>query len=200
MQPSLPIGRRELLLGAASEVQAQSIRRPNVVIFLTDQQRFDSLGCYGHPLSRTPHLDRLAASGARFDSTYCATPLCSPARASIFSGVYPHRHGITDLWGKIPSAIGPVPGWPNPSRAELPWMGELFTKAGYHTAYCGKWHCLTGAARPGFAETLSRYGDPDDIETDDQDDFAAFARAKGYRFAGHAHSKGTRAGFDWGTS
>jgi len=198
------LSRRSALAAPAVLLAGQRLnaaqQKPNVVVFISDQQRQDTLGCYGNPLVRTPNLDRLAERGARFDNAFCTTPLCSPARASIFTGVYPHRHGIVDLWGKIPSALGPVPGWKTPSREQLPWMGELFSQAGYHTAYCGKWHCLTGARRPGFAETLSRYGDPDDVEEPGQDDFAAAAARKGYRFSGHAHSAYSSKGPRYGVS
>ncbi|NWG13971.1 MAG: sulfatase-like hydrolase/transferase [Acidobacteria bacterium] len=175
--------------------------RPNVCIFLTDQLRSDALGCYGNPLVRTPNLDRIAAEGARFDNAYCTTPLCSPARASIWSGVYPHRHGVVDLWGRIPSFRGPVPGWPAPDFRELPWLGHLFSNAGYETVYAGKWHCLTGAQRPGFQRALARYGDFD-IDSPEQNEYIAYALSKGYPIGdirGHGNDF-VAAGEGYGTS
>ena len=83
--------------------------KPNIIVILTDQQRADTLGCYGNPTVRTPNLDALAEDGVRFERAYCATPLCTPARVSIQTGAYPHRHGIVDLWGEIPNErTGPV--------------------------------------------------------------------------------------------
>ena len=65
---------------------------PNIVLFLTDQLRRDSLGCYGNEICRTPHIDRLAREGVQFDQAYTTSPVCSPARASLLSGLYPHNH------------------------------------------------------------------------------------------------------------
>ena len=63
--------------------------RPNILFFCTDQQRFDSLGCCGNPVARTPHLDRIAAAGTRFTSHRTPCQICSPSRASLFTGRYP---------------------------------------------------------------------------------------------------------------
>ncbi len=65
------------------------MKRPNILWICTDQQRFDTLGCYGNSWVKTPNLDRLAASGTRFDAAYCQNPLCTPSRASFLSGRYP---------------------------------------------------------------------------------------------------------------
>jgi choline-sulfatase len=203
--------RREFLwaTGAIEACALQSVtrdygdvpNRPNIIVFLTDQQRSDTLGCYGNKLVKTPNLDQLAASGTRFTNAYCTTPLCSPARASILTGVHPHRHGVVDLWGKIPSFRGPVPGWPYPTSKELPWTGEVFDRAGYETAYVGKWHCLTGSDRRGFREVLARYGDFD-IDTPEQNEYTADVLKKGYRLRdlrGHGEDY-IAEGFGYGTS
>jgi arylsulfatase A-like enzyme len=60
--------------------------RPNVVLILTDDQRWDTMSCVGHPYLRTPNMDRLAREGVRFANAFCTTSLCSPSRASILSG------------------------------------------------------------------------------------------------------------------
>ncbi len=60
---------------------------PNVVLFLTDQLRRDALGCYGNTICQTPHFDRLAREGIRFDQAYTTSPVCSPARASLLTGL-----------------------------------------------------------------------------------------------------------------
>ena len=70
-------------------------QRPNFVFILTDQQRRDSLGCYGNQVAQTPNLDKLAADGVAFDSAFCANVVCSPSRASIITGRYPRAHGHT---------------------------------------------------------------------------------------------------------
>src|SRR4029077_17505841 len=70
--------------------------RPNIVFILMDDLRWDELSCTGHPYSKTPHIDRIAAEGVRFTNAFATTPLCSPSRATFFSGKYPHAHRITD--------------------------------------------------------------------------------------------------------
>ena len=68
--------------------------RPDFLFIMTDQHRADWLGCYGHPVVRTPHIDALAAGGTRFDEFFVATPVCMPNRASFMTGRYPTVHGL----------------------------------------------------------------------------------------------------------
>jgi arylsulfatase A-like enzyme len=63
--------------------------QPNFLLFITDQHRVDYLGCYGHPLLKTPHIDSIAARGTRFDNFYVATPVCMPNRATLMTGRMP---------------------------------------------------------------------------------------------------------------
>jgi len=99
---------------------------PPILLFLTDQQRGDAMGCAGTPLVKTPNMDRIAAEGVRFSHACTVSPLCMPARASLVSGLYPHNHGM----------------WRN--RGELPADDETFfhhlQRTGYHVAYVGKSH------------------------------------------------------------
>ena len=74
-------------------------RPPNVVFFLADDLGQRDLGCYGSTFYETPNLDRLAKDGARFTDAYAACPVCSPTRASIMTGQWPQRTGITDYIG-----------------------------------------------------------------------------------------------------
>ena len=69
-------------------------KRPNFVFFMTDQHRADWLGCYGHPVVNTPHIDSIAASGIRFDNFHVASPICMPNRASFMTGRMPSVHGL----------------------------------------------------------------------------------------------------------
>ena len=69
--------------------------RPNILIIHADQHRFDAIGSAGNVFVETPNLDRLAAHGARFTHAFTVWPLCTPARASTWTGVYPHAHGVT---------------------------------------------------------------------------------------------------------
>ncbi|MGD9145004.1 MAG: sulfatase-like hydrolase/transferase [Anaerolineae bacterium] len=99
----------------------------NLLIITTDQQRIDSLGTYGSPLCRTPALDQLTASGTRFDQAYSVCALCSPARASWHTGIYPHRHGIVTNGREFNEGVQLV--------------SEDLTAAGYRCGFVGKWHC-----------------------------------------------------------
>ncbi|HPC60853.1 MAG TPA: sulfatase [Verrucomicrobiota bacterium] len=120
--------------------------RPNVVVIITDDQRWDALGCAGHPLLKTPNLDRLAAEGARFANAFVTTSLCSPSRASMVSGLYAHRHGVQNNFTEYPDDL---PGYPKRLR-----------EAGYETAYFGKWHMgeTNDAPRSGFDYWMSHRG------------------------------------------
>src|SRR3546814_15745408 len=68
--------------------------RPNVLFFITDQHRADYLGCYGHPVLQTPHIDSIAARGRRFDRFYVSNPICMPNRATLMTGRMPSLHGV----------------------------------------------------------------------------------------------------------
>src|SRR4030081_2436542 len=70
------------------------MRRPNFLFFITDQHRADYLGCYGHPVLKTPHIDSIAAHGTRFERFYVATPVCMPNRATLMTGRMPSVHGV----------------------------------------------------------------------------------------------------------
>jgi arylsulfatase A-like enzyme len=105
-------------------------RTPNILFLCTDQQRFDTLGCYGNPHIRTPNLDRLAAEGALFEQCYVQSPVCAPSRASVLTGRYLHSHG---LWAN---------GVPIPPHEEL--FPQALLDAGYDTGLIGKLH-LSGA-------------------------------------------------------
>ena len=73
---------------------AMGSKQPNILYIVSDQQRYDTLACNGNPLIRSPNLDRLAADGVRFSNAYTVCATSSPARASMLTGMYPHRHGM----------------------------------------------------------------------------------------------------------
>lgn len=100
--------------------------RPNVIIITTDQQRTDSLSCYGSSFTSTPNLDRMAAEGALLNRAYCTNPVCTPSRVSIFTGQQVSRHGA---WNVGMSA-----------SAELPMISHRLGAHGYRTHYIGKAH------------------------------------------------------------
>ncbi|TVR58560.1 MAG: sulfatase [Spirochaetaceae bacterium] len=119
---------------------------PNIVFILTDDQGPWALGCAGNDEILTPNLDRLAAGGTRFDNFFCASPVCSPARASILTGRIPSQHGVHD-WirrGSMDSSLTPGSGWGDDCGIEylagLPAYTEHLANAGYVCGISGKWH------------------------------------------------------------
>ncbi len=113
--------------------------RPNVVVVLVDDLRFDEFGAGGHPYLETPHIDRLAAEGVMFTNAFHAVSLCSPNRASIFTGQYPSRHGIIDNVAR------------NRASHRLQTYPRAMQAAGYETGFIGKWHMGNDPTpRPGF--------------------------------------------------
>jgi arylsulfatase A len=106
--------------------------RPNFLIILCDDLGYGDLACYGHPVIRTPNLDRLAAQGVRLTDCYSAAPVCSPSRAGLLTGRTPNRTGVYD-W--IPdNHIMHLP------RSEIT-IASILQRAGYATCHVGKWHC-----------------------------------------------------------
>ena len=115
----------------------------NIVIIMTDQQPYDLLACNGAVWSHTPNLDRLAASGCRFTGCYTTAPVCTPARAGIFTGMFSSSAG--------PSS-NQIPLFPTTQT-----LGTVFSRAGYTTAYTGKWH-LDGAAGAYYGTGVAAEG------------------------------------------
>jgi len=109
------------------------MRRPNILILYTDQQRWDALGVNGNPDIQTPHLDRLAQEGLNFDHYFVQNPVCMPSRASFLTGQYPSTLGITHMGVPVP-----------PETITLP---RLLRPYGYRTANIGKLHFLPHANR-----------------------------------------------------
>ncbi len=139
-----------LAMGAACVAQGtkpeMAAGRRNIVFILSDDHRHDAFGFLGHPFLETPHLDSLARHGVHFRNAMVSTALCSPSRASILTGLYTHCHRVIDNNRPLP-----------PDRVTFP---ELLQKAGYQTAFVGKWH-MGGESddpRPGFDHWVSFRG------------------------------------------
>jgi len=113
--------------------------RPNIVFVLVDDLRWDEIGAAGHPYVKTPNIDRIASEGAYFTNAFTTTPLCSPARATFLTGLYPHSSGITDNLAR------------NEQSHRLETFPKMLNANGYNTAFIGKWHMGNDdSPRPGF--------------------------------------------------
>ena len=151
-------------------------QRPNLLLITTDQHRHDCLGCAGHPLLRTPNIDRLASAGVRFDRAYSANPICQPTRASILTGRYPHEHGVVanliDMSAHEPTMIG------------------LLGEAGYFTASIGHTQVFAPDQTFGF-----RYVDPVCHGIGANDNYRRYLKNKGLSHL-DGQAKGDRLPFE----
>lgn len=131
----------------------KAVEKPNIVFILADDLGWGELQCYGNTFNETPNLDKLASQGLRFTNAYAAGPVCSPTRASIMTGQYPARVGITDF-------LAPSTGrLLDPAKHVT--INEVLSESGYHTGLVGKWHLDTefkenrgGPGRHGFDEVI----------------------------------------------
>lgn len=111
--------------------------RPNILFIFTDQHRVDTMGCYGSKICRTPHLDALAGESVVFDRAYTVCPICSPARASVQTGLYPAHHGmIGNIYGT---------GCMLQELTDVPLLlSRRMQQQNYSLGYTGKWHLGMG--------------------------------------------------------
>jgi len=134
----------------SSLVEAQSGgagKRPNLIFFFGEGQRWDALSLAGHPILRTPHHDRIAREGVNFSHAFVTNALCAPARATALTGMYSHSTGA------LGNKNVPIP----PS---IPMFTELLHQAGYEVALCGKAHVGNGA-RDRYWDYYFAYNAPD---------------------------------------
>lgn len=154
------------LIWSATALAAEP--RPNLLLVVVDDLRFDDFGAAGHPFAHTPHLDRVAREGAQFRNFFAVTPLCSPSRANILTGLETRHHGILDNTER------------SPRSHELPTFARTLQAAGYNTGFIGKWHMGNDPTpRPGFDYWVAMKGqgevtDPELFEN------GRLARAPGY--------------------
>lgn len=114
--------------------QIQKVKKPNVIVILTDDMGYSDIGCFGSEI-RTPNIDRLAANGISFTHFY-NTARCSPTRASLLTGLYPHQAGM----GHLSTENFKEPGYTDDLSKNAVTMAEVFQQAGYATYMTGKWH------------------------------------------------------------
>lgn len=127
----------------ASDIMAtnKETSMPNIVLIMADQLSASALGCYGHPVVKTPHLDALAADGVTFQSCYCNSPLCTPSRASFFTGRLVSQIGAFDNGCELPASV--------------PTFVHHLRNAGYKTVLSGKAHFIGPDQLHGFEERLT---------------------------------------------
>src|SRR3982074_1231838 len=101
-------------------------QRPNVVYIMSDDHDNDAISAYNKQFISTPHLDRLANEGMKFNKAFVGNSICSPARATLLTGQHSHKNGVKDNFTRFDS-----------SKINI---GHLLTQAGYQTAIIGKWH------------------------------------------------------------
>lgn len=102
-------------------------KKPNILLFMTDQHRYECLSCHGHPVVKTPNIDRLACDGVDFQQTYAQVPICMPSRISLFTGQYAHVHGILSNSSTV-------------DVSDLTMLPEFLKEHSYQTAAIGKNH------------------------------------------------------------
>ena len=112
----------------------------NLLFIMSDEHNRRVLGCHGHPMIRTPNLDRLAARGVRFTDAYCNSPICVPSRASFATGRWVHQ---VRFWDNAIPYDGSIPSW-----------GHRLQQAGHHATSIGKLHFRSADDRNGFDEEI----------------------------------------------
>lgn len=124
--------------------------RENIVVIMTDQCRFDALGCYGSDICHTPNIDRLAAGGMVFDNAYTTCAMCSPARASFQNGLFPSRHGMTSNTLDRACQVHELKDTPA-------LLSRQLGARGYQLGYTGKWHLGYGPRPHATDEEIGHF-------------------------------------------
>ena len=134
-----------LFFSANRPVSSAAIERPNILFIMSDDHAYQAISAYGSNRNKTPHIDRIAAEGMRFDRCYVTNSICGPSRACILTGKYSHKNGFYDNRSRFDG-----------SQTTLP---KLLQQAGYQTAIVGKWHLVSEPTGFDHWEILPGQGD-----------------------------------------
>ena len=139
----------------ATAADSTPTRRPNLVMILIDDMGWGDFSCFGNQDAKTPHIDRLAAEGLRFEQFYVASPICSPSRVGLSTGQYPQRWRITSfLNNRAENTARGLAQWLDP---QAPMLARMLHDAGYATGHFGKWH-MGGQRDVDDAPPITAYG------------------------------------------
>jgi len=115
------------LIYASSASAMEAVKRPNIIVMMTDDQRADFMSGAGHPFIKTPNMDRIGKEGAAFKNMFVTNALCAPSRATLMSGLYSHANGVIDNMG-------------TKLKADITWMPDVLRANGYEVGFVGKSH------------------------------------------------------------
>lgn len=118
-------------------------KKPNILFFFTDQQRWDTVGCYGNTMNLTPNLDKIASEGVKFENSFTCQPVCAPARACIQTGTYATENGV------FRNML--------PLDKDKRTIAHILKESGYETGYIGKWHLAVTRTKPVPKELRGGY-------------------------------------------
>ena len=163
-----------LLWSVACLVCLPAFAVPNLLIIQTDEHHYNTLGCYGGEIVQTPHIDRIAREGAICNSFYATTPVCSPSRGSLVTGLYPHHHQVVQ--NNIPLPDNTVT------------FATVLKNQGYRTGFIGKWH-LDGDGKPQW-QPERRFGFEDNRYMFNRGHWKKFEMVQGKPQVGGKDNKG----------
>ncbi|MEO1011776.1 MAG: sulfatase-like hydrolase/transferase [Bacteroidota bacterium] len=156
-----------ITIGCGSKVSQSEKKKPNLLFILTDEQRYDTSGPYGNHQIKTPHLNSLGENSVVFQKAYVSQPVCSPARSTILTGLYPHSTGVTNNNILMEERVKALP--------------ELIRDTSYKTAYIGKWHLgRENDAWHGFDHRISTEDWYTEEDTTNQTDYNQWLQKNGF--------------------